>query len=61
MNGLIRFSLRNWHAVIVLMLATFFLPATRHAGESARRNQCQNKLKQIGLRRESGGVTRLPN
>ena len=34
---------------ILALLAAFFLPATRNARESARRTQCKNQLKQLGL------------
>ncbi len=34
---------------IIALLAAFFLPATRTARESARRTQCKNQLKQLGL------------
>jgi prepilin-type processing-associated H-X9-DG protein len=35
--------------VIILVLGALLLPSTRRAGESARRSQCSNNLKQIGL------------
>lgn len=34
---------------IIAILVAFFLPATRRAREPARRTQCKNNLKQIGL------------
>ena len=34
---------------ILVLLAAFFLPATRRSCEAARRTQCKNQLKQLGL------------
>lgn len=36
-------------AIILVILVAFFLPATRRARPAARRAQCKNNLKQIGL------------